>query len=74
MFSDLPEALENNFNLPIRCNFRPQFSKPILPNISSEKDGSADEILKKDSLDGLKEKFLKVFKILEKNLDKNEIF
>jgi DNA polymerase-3 subunit alpha len=37
LFSDLPEALENNFNLPFKCNFRPQFSKPVLPNISSEK-------------------------------------
>jgi DNA polymerase-3 subunit alpha len=74
LFSDLPEALENNFNLPFKCNFRPQFSKPVLPNISSEKKGSADEILKKDSLEGLKEKFLKVFKFEEKNLDSNDHF
>jgi len=74
LFSDIPEALENNFNLPFKCSFRPQFSKPVLPNISSEKDGSADEILKKYSLDGLKDKFLNVFKIEEKNLDKNEEF
>ena len=47
LFSDIPEALENNFNLPFKCNFRPQFSKPVLPNISSEKEGSADELLKK---------------------------
>ena len=74
LFSDLPEALENNFNLPFKCNFRPQFSKPVLPNISSEKGGSADEILKKDSLDGLKEKFLKVFKIEENNLEADDKF
>ena len=74
LFSDLPEALENNYNLPFRCNFRPQFSKPILPNISSEKEGSADEILKKYSLDGLKEKFIKVFKIKDFDLEKNENF
>jgi len=74
LFSDLPEALENNFNLPFKCNFRPQFSKPVLPNISSEKGGSADEILKKDSLDGLKEKFLKTFKIEKKNLNNNDKF
>jgi DNA polymerase III subunit alpha len=74
LFSDLPEALENNFNLPLRCNFRPQFSKPVLPNISSKKGGSADEILKKDSLDGLIEKFLKVFKIEDNKLDTNEKF
>jgi DNA polymerase-3 subunit alpha len=74
LFADLPEALENNFNLPFKCNFRPQFSKPVLPNISSEKEGSADEILKKNSLDGLKEKFIKVFKIEVKNLDNNDQF
>ena len=72
LFSDLPEALANNFNLPFRCSFRPRFSKPILPNISSDKEGSADEILKKDSLDGLKDKFLKIFKVDEKNLQKSE--
>mgnify|MGYP006083406153 CR=1 FL=1 len=74
LFSDLPEALENNFNLPYRCNFRPQFSKPVLPNISSKEDGSADEILKKDSLKGLKEKFLKLFEIKEDDLNTNENF
>jgi len=74
LFSDLPEALENNFNLPFRCSFRPQFSKPVLPNISSEKGGSADEILKKDSFDGLKEKFQKVFKIDLKDIESNEDF
>ena len=74
LFLDIPEALENNFNLPFKCNFRPQYSKPVLPNISSKKRGSADEILKKDSLDGLKKKFLKVFKIEENNLDNNNKF
>ena len=52
LFADLPEALENNYNFPLRCNFRPLFSKPILPNISSEKGGNADDVLKKDSLHG----------------------
>ena len=74
LFSDLPEALQNNFNLPFRCNFRPQFSKPVLPNISSEKGISADKILKKDSLDGLKEKFSKVFKIETNKIDNDEKF
>ena len=34
IFKDLPEALENNYNLPYRCDFRPITSKPILPNIA----------------------------------------
>jgi DNA polymerase III subunit alpha len=74
LFSDLPEALENNFNLPFRCNFRPQSSKPVLPNISSEKDGSADEKLKRDSMEGLKEKFLKIFNVEVNNLNNNKKF
>ena len=59
LFADLPEALENNYNFPLRCSYRPLFSKPILPNISSEKGGDADQTLKKNSLDGLNEKFRK---------------
>ncbi len=73
LFSDIPEALENNYNFPYRCSYKPSFSKPILPNISSEKDGNADDILKKNSLIGLKDKFIKVFKKDDNNLtsDKN---
>ena len=73
LFSDLPEALENNYNFPFRCNYRPLFSKPILPNISSDKGGNADEVLKLNSLNGLKEKFIKIFKMQDTNYssDKN---
>ncbi|MDC0518164.1 DNA polymerase III subunit alpha [Candidatus Pelagibacter sp.] len=72
LFADLPEALENNYNFPLRCSFRPLFSKPILPNISSEKGGNADEILKKDSLEGLNDKFEKFFKIKKDDFLSNE--
>ncbi len=74
LFSDLPEALENNYNLPFRCNFRPQSSDPVLPNISSEKGGNADVILRKETEDGLKQKFLKISNINNKNLDNDEKF
>ena len=74
LFLDLPEALENNYNFPLRCNFRPLFSNPILPNISSEKDGNADDILKKDSLHGLKIKFDKVFGIKANDLENNKTY
>ncbi len=69
LFADLPEALENNYNFPLRCNFRPLFSNPILPNISKDKDGDADNILRKESIDGLKTKFEKVIKIEAKNVE-----
>ena len=74
LFADLPEALENNYNFPIRCSFKPSFSKPILPNISSDKGVDADETLKKDSLKGLKIKFEKIFKINNDNILTNKDF
>ena len=74
LFSDLPEALENNYNIIFKCNFRPIFSKPVLPNISSEKGGNADEILIKDSKEGLKEKFFTIFDVDENKLQKDEKF
>ncbi len=72
LFSDLPEALENNFNLPYRCNFRPKFSKPMLPDISSEKGGNAEELLIKDSEAGLKIKLKKILELNDNNLLTNE--
>ena len=71
LFKDLPEALENNFNFPYRCSFRPLPSKPILPNISSS-DVNTNELLKKDSYDGLHEKFKKIFNIEKHDLSKND--
>ncbi len=71
LFRDLPEALENNYNLPYKCSFRPLPSKPILPNISKE-NINANELLKTDSQEGLFEKFLKIFKIDKSSLEKND--
>ena len=73
IFQDLPEALENNFNLPYRCDYRPLTSKPILPNIASENKNN-NQILEKDSLEGLKEKFKVIFEIDLDKLAKNEKF
>ncbi len=74
LFFDLPEALENNYNFPLRCNFRPLFSNPILPNISQDKGGNADEILRKESEDGLKIKFEKLFKISISDIKSNKVY
>ena len=67
LFKDLPEALENNFNIPYRCNYRPLPSKPLLPNISEDEKNS-DKILLNESFKGLEEKFLSIFSI-----DKSEL-
>jgi DNA polymerase-3 subunit alpha len=56
IFSDLPEALENNFNLPLRVSYRPKNSSPVLPNIQTSKVKNVDELLIKESTQGLKEK------------------
>jgi len=74
LFEDLPEALENNYNFPLRCNYRPLFSKPILPNISTDKDGNANVILKKDSIEGLKVKFNKIFSLSDDELVNNNAY
>jgi len=74
LFADIPEALENNYNFPFRCNFRPLFSKPILPNISSSEGGDASDIIKKESLDGLKKKFIRFFNLKDDEIKKNEKF
>ena len=74
LFADIPEALENNYNFPLRCNFRPLFSNPILPNISTDKDGNADDLLNKYSLEGLRDKFLRVFNVKDSELENDKNF
>ena len=71
LFADLPEALENNYNLPYRCNFRPLTSKPILPDIASNKEKSSNDVLIKDAFEGLDRKFKD--KIIE-NKEKYELY
>ena len=73
LFSDLPEALENNYNLPLRCNFRPLGSKPILPNITSN-NVSSDKILVIESIKGLENKFEKNFNLKKKDLIESELY
>ena len=33
LYSDIPEALENNYNFHLRFHFKPKKSRPILPSI-----------------------------------------
>ncbi len=72
IFKDLPEALENNYNLPYRCNFRPIPSKPILPNISSDAV-NVDEKLKNDSIIGLEKKFKNDPELVNKILNNDKV-
>ena len=74
LFADIPEALENNYNFPLRCSYRPSFSLPILPNISSDKEGNADDILIKDSINGLRIKFNNIFGLKDNEIEKNKSY
>ena len=72
LFKDLPEALENNYNFPFKCSFRPIPSNPILPNIGLDKGIDANNLLKSEAYEGLKEKFVKYFKIENNKLNSSE--
>ncbi len=65
IYSDIPEALENNYNFHLRFNFKPKKSKPILPSIGSSKNNSPEEELARLAKKGL-EKRLENF-VLKKN-------
>ena len=65
LYSDIPEALENNYNFHLRFNFKPKKSKPILPSIANKESNSPEEELSKLAKKGL-EKRLTNF-ILKKN-------
>ncbi len=59
LFHDLPDALENNANFPFRVSYRPKNSLPILPNIQTSKVKNVDDLLIKESKEGLKDKLSK---------------
>jgi len=56
LYKDIPEALENNYNFPLRFNFKPKKSKPILPSISDNKNISVENELMDQAKKGLKER------------------
>ncbi len=68
LYSDIPEALENNYNFHLRFNFKPNKSKPILPSITNDNLNSPNEELTKQAQEGLENR-MKNF-ILKKNSSK----
>ena len=68
LYSDIPEALENNFNFHLRFNFKPKKSKPILPSLANDKANSPESELFREANQGLKnriENFISKKKISE---------
>ena len=65
LYSDIPEALENNYNFHLRFNFKPKKSKPILPSIANKESSSPEEELSKLAKKGLENRLANF--ILKKN-------
>ena len=72
LYSDIPEALENNFNFHLRFNFKPKKSKPILPSIANKNSNTPEVELTKQAESGL-EKRIKNLIIKKNSKDANEI-
>jgi DNA polymerase III subunit alpha len=53
LYSDIPEALENNYNFHLRFNYKPKKSKPILPSIANEQSNTPEEELIQQAKKGL---------------------
>ena len=68
LYSDIPEALENNYNFHLRFNFKPKKSDPILPNIATEFSNSPEKEILRLAKEGLSNR-LDNF-ILKKNTSK----
>ena len=69
LYSDIPEALENNYNFPFRFNYKLKKSKPILPSLKILNNRTEEDELKFQSNIGLKNRLNKF--ILKKNQDNN---
>jgi len=53
LYSDIPEALENNYNFHLRFNFKPKKSKPILPSVASRNSDTPENELYRQAKEGL---------------------
>ena len=73
LYSDIPEALENNYNFHLRFSFKPKKSKPILPSISSKEGGSPEEELSKLANIGLNYRLENFIFKKNKTKSKNQI-
>jgi len=70
LYSDIPEALENNYNFPYRFNFKPKKSPPILPTIQTNKNTTVEKELLVQSQLGLANRLEKF--IFKKNISENK--
>ena len=60
IFSDIPEVINNNFNVALSCNYFPEETKPKLPKFQNNLNLSAEDYLLKLSKNGLDENINKL--------------
>ena len=59
LFKDLPDALENNVSFAKRILYRPKNSPPVLPDIQTSESKNINDLLVRESEEGLREKLEK---------------
>ena len=72
LYSDIPEALENNYNFHLRFSFKLKRSKPILPSIANKNSNTPEIELTKQAEAGLENR-IKNFIIKKNSMDENKI-
>ena len=74
LYSDIPEALENNYNFHLRFNFKPKKSKPILPSIANKQSKSPEAELSFQAIKGLNYRIENFISKKNINKSKDQIF
>ncbi len=73
LYKDLPEALENNYNFPLRFNYKLKKLEPKLPSIKISSNLSEKEELLSQSKIGLKNRLENFVFKQNKSIDKSKI-
>ena len=68
IFGDIPEIIENNFRIALKCNYYPKEILPKLPKFSSDQNLSESELLNLKSKEGL------LLRLQEMNINSPSIY
>ena len=68
IFVDIPEIIENNFRIALKCNYYPKEILPKLPKFSSDQNLSESELLNLKSKEGL------LLRLQEMNINSPSIY
>lgn len=63
LFADLPQAIANSINIAKRCSLALTLDKTVLPSFPVPIEMTEESYLEKASIDGLEQRFQKIFKL-----------